>query len=531
MKRELKMINRKFSVTGNECKLIGRSNILDEILTSITKPVPDHIQVVGPRHSGKTVILERLKEIVTSEGSAEYSCVLLWDLGHSTPKNDSEFLNQFATNLSEAIKDKFPDYSDHLKSSEDTFQQDIAEVLEALNEETKVLVIFDGFDKALSSDKLTRNLWDQLRELAQNKSLTLITASRKTLRELIRNPDAQTSDFWNIFLSTPIRVNCFDESEISDILTNHCHVEFDKGALTELFNGTNGTPIVLLEVLNYLLHGHDGNKITNALVQEAVSRSFESNQNFIDDLWHDCSPATQDTIRLLVEESEIQGVCQSDKTSIVEKGFARAHGSKLIKPSRLLQTYLGGLANEKGSIDRLFSSEDAFAQNFNHVLSKRLSQISNIDHDLNRYLQRSMEDLPNHPSVCLSGIRGILDKCFDIIWNAEFGGKVVPDGHFDTWNYHKEHESLQEFKTSFPQGAKRLKLLKTLTTPERSNPLAKVVSKSTYVAINALYPFGDFGQHQEGENISLQMVYSSIFLAVELVASLQNDLAINKNAV
>ncbi len=74
---------------------------------------------------------------------------------------------------------------------------------------------------------------------------------------------------------------------------------------------------------------------------------------------------------------------------------------------------------------------------------QRLLQISNIDHELNRYLQRSLEDLPNYPSICLSGIRGILDKCFDIIWNAEFGGKVVPDGHFDTWNYHKEHESLQ----------------------------------------------------------------------------------------
>ncbi|EPQ8524467.1 ATP-binding protein [Vibrio vulnificus] len=511
--------------------MIGRLNVLDEILTAINKPVPDNIQVVGPRYSGKTVILERLKEVVISEGNTEYSCVLLWDLGHSTPKNDLEFLRQFSVNLSESIKGRYPEYSDYLRESVDTFHQDIAEVLQELNDKTKILVIFDGFDKALSSDKLTRNLWDQLRELAQNRSLTLITASRKTLRELIRNPDAQTSDFWNIFLSTPTRVNCFNENEISDILTNYCHVEFEKGALTELYNATNGAPVVLLEVLNYLLHEHNGEKVTNALVSKAVSGSFESIQNFIDDLWHDCSPATQDTIRLLVEESEIQGACPSDKASIVEKGFARASGSKLIKPSRILQTYLGGLPNEKGTIDRLFGNELAFSQNFNHVLSKRFSQIPNIDHDLNRYLQRSMEDLPNHPSVCLTGIRGILDKCFDIIWNAEFGGKNIPDGHFDTWNYHKEHESLQEFKTSFPQGAKRLKLLKALTTPERSNPLAKIVSKSTYVAIDALYPFGDFGQHQEGENISLQMVYSSIFLAIELVASLENDLANSKAGV
>ncbi|REG85610.1 ATP-binding protein [Marinomonas pollencensis] len=525
------MINRKFPITGNESKLIGRSNILNEIFTAITKPVPDHIQVVGPRYSGKTVVLEKLKEIVISEGGTEYSCVLLWDLGHSTPKNDSEFLSQFASNLSEAIKDKFPDYSEHLKSSKDTFQQDIAEVLEVLNDETKILVIFDGFDKALSSDKLTRNLWDQLRELAQNKSLTLITASRKSLRELIRNPDAQTSDFWNIFLSTPIRIDCFDENEIADILTNYCQVGFEKGALTELYNATNGTPVVLLEVLNYLLYGHDGNNITNALVQEAVSCSFESNQNFIDDLWHDCLPATQDTIRLLVEGSEIHGVSQTDKISIEEKGFARVSGNKLTKPSRLLQIFLGGLANEKGAIDRLFQNEDVFAQNFNNVISKRLAHIPNIDTDLMRYLQTNLEHLPNHPSICLEGMRGLINKCFDIIWNAEFGGKTVPDGHFDIWRYHRESERLQDFKTSFPQGGKRLFLLKVLTTPECSNPLAKVVSQSTYVAINALYPFGDFGQHQEGEKMNLHMVYSSMLLAIELVASLENDLAKSKDGV
>ncbi|MUJ23123.1 ATP-binding protein [Aliivibrio fischeri] len=525
------MINRKFPITGNESKLIGRLNILDEILTAINKPVPDHIQVVGPRYSGKTVILERLKEIVTSEGTTEYSCVLLWDLGHSTPKNDSEFLSQFAANLSDAIKGKYPYYSEYLKESVDTFQQDISEVLKELNDKTKILVIFDGFDKALSSDKLTRNLWDQLRELAQNKSLTLITASRKTLRELIRNPDAQTSDFWNIFLSTPLRVECFDESEISDILTNHCEVEFEKGALTEVCNATNGTPVVLLEVLNYLLHGHNGNKITNALVQEAVVGSFESTQNYLDDLWHDCSPATQDILRLLVEQNELQGICLNDRISIVEKGFAKSSGGKLVRPNRLLQMYLEGLPNEKGAIDRLFYSEEAFSQNFNSVISKRLAQISNIDADLMRYLQTNLEHLPNHPSVCLEGMRGLLNKCFDIIWAAEFNGKVVPDGHFDFWKHHGEHVSLQEFKTSFPQGAKRLKLLRALTTPECSNPLAKVVSKSTYVAINALYPFGDFGQHQEDENMSLQMVYSSMLLAVELVVSLQNDLVVSKGGV
>jgi hypothetical protein len=235
--------------------------------------------------------------------------------------------------------------------------------------------------------------------------------------------------------------------------------------------------------------------------------------------------------RLLTEESNVTGVAQGDAISITEKGFARLVGNKLTKPSRLMCMFIATLENESGSIDRLFKNADAYGKNFNSVIAKRIAQISVIDHTLSRYLQRSLEDLPNHPDVCLSGIRGILEQCFDIIWNAEFGGKNIPDGHFDIWRHHREHDDLQNFKTSFPQGGRRLKLLKVLTTPERSDPLAKVVSKSTYVATNALYSFGDFGQHQEGEHMGLEMVYSAMLLATEVVASLQNDLAISKNGL
>lgn len=520
------MITRRFPILGTgNIELVGRSSLLDEILSAITKTVPDHIQVVGPRFAGKTVLVNRLKDIIIHEDNSVYSSVLLWDLGHGTPREDKEFLSQFAKNLADAICDKFPDYAAHLRDSRGTFQQDIAEVLELLNDETKILVIFDGFDKALSSDKLTRNLWDQLRELAQNKSLTLITASRKTLRELIRNPDAQTSDFWNIFLSTPIRINCFDENEISEILTNHCQVEFDKGALTELFSSTNGNPVLLFEVLNHLLDGQGQGAISHSEVQDAVTKSFESNQNCIADLWNDCMPSTQDAVRLLVEENQVDRVCQNDVISITEKGFARKSNNRLVKPSHLVKMYLSTLENESSAIDRLFKMPDSFTQNFNGVIAKRIEQISDIDPTLSRYLQRSLEDLPNHPDVCLSGIRGIIDQCFDIIWNVEFGGKSIPDGHFDIWRHQGEGRDLQDFKTSFPQGAKRIRLLKVLTGHDQSDPLAKVISRSTCVALNALYPYGDFGQHQEGENMSLQMVYSAMLLAVELVASLQTDIS------
>jgi hypothetical protein len=524
-KRELTVINRKFQILGSEIpKLIGRAKKLDNILTSLNKPVPDHLQVVGARFSGKTVLLNGLKEILDHDKNSPYSAVLLWDLGHITPQTDQEFLKQFTEKLSEVLEDNHPEYAAHLKESEETPYQDIAEILELLNKETKILVIFDGFDKPLSSNQLTRNLWDQLRELAQNSSLRLITNSRKTLRELIRNPEAQTSDFWNIFLSTPVRVDCFGEDEIAEIMTESCGLEYEKGALTEIYNNTNGNPIILLEVLNHLIHHNSRVIITNSIVQESTEKSYESVESFIDALWHDCAPATQELTRLISESGEAQNVNSNDKQSLLEKGFARASGSKLVKPSRLLNRYLINLADEGGSLDRLFSDPQSYEANFNNVIAKRINQLPNIDSELNRYLLRCVEDLPNHPGVCLSGIRGIVDRSFDLIWNAEFGGKTIPEGHFDLWRHNGEPADIQGFKTSFPQGAKRLRLLKLLTGSERSNSLAKVVSRSTYFVISSACPFGDFGQHQEGENIDLSMIYSALLLCVELVASLSRDL-------
>ena len=60
---------------------------------------------------------------------------------------------------------------------------------------------------------LTRNLWDQLRSLAQRTSLRFVTGSRRPLRELCRTEESRTSDFWEIFYDTPVRVTALDDSD------------------------------------------------------------------------------------------------------------------------------------------------------------------------------------------------------------------------------------------------------------------------------------------------------------------------------
>ena len=78
----------RFPILGTSVPpMIGRADTLRKMMGALTKTVPDHLQVVGPRFAGKTVILHELKARLQKAGSP-YSAVVLWDLGHQTPRTD-----------------------------------------------------------------------------------------------------------------------------------------------------------------------------------------------------------------------------------------------------------------------------------------------------------------------------------------------------------------------------------------------------------------------------------------------------------
>jgi hypothetical protein len=176
--------------------MLGREALMKKMLGALIKPVPAHLQVIGPRFAGKTVILHELARRLRAAGSP-YTVVLIWDVGHQTPSDDQSFMQIFARKLSGACEHKHADCALHLKNN-NSAASDIGDVLDTLAAEGgHILTIMDGFDRPMANGQLTQNLWDQLRELGDKPSLTFITASRRTQRELIRNPDHETSPFWN----------------------------------------------------------------------------------------------------------------------------------------------------------------------------------------------------------------------------------------------------------------------------------------------------------------------------------------------
>lgn len=519
------MSENRFPILGTAIPpMIGRAAILKKMMAALTKAMPDHLQVVGPRFAGKTVILHELARRL-QKARLPYSAVVLWDLGHQTPGTDEIFMQGLARELSSALKDSHPDYAEHLRDCQGNPYKDIAEVLDLLSDEgSKVLIIMDGFDKPLANGRLTRNLWDQLLDLGRKPSFRIVTASRKSLYQLLRSPESQTSDFWGIF-DTKVHIGCFDESDISSLLATIPALNFATGAKTELWNASNGFPIITLGILNAVCEMSTDGTISSEAMRTACDSAFPTLHDKLDALWNDCPPSCQDLLRRVMEEGMLarNGIAILDADTLVERGFVHSAANKMQRPNKLLARYLEEHSNEGNSLVRLFAAPENYLLNLRYVIERRISQISGIDKELHRYLTLGVRELPEFPKVFFSNIRGILDRALEMIWDAEFDQKKIPSQWFSTWKHNGEHKG-EEWLTHFPKGGHRLRLLDLMTGTQRSDPCAAYVTKSTYTLANAVQGFGDFGQHQEGVPIDACAAYSALHLCVELASSLAREL-------
>jgi hypothetical protein len=220
----------------------------------------------------------------------------------------------------------------------------------------------------------------------------------------------------------------------------------------------------------------------------------------------------------------------ADIEALLERGFVQLSNHKLQRPNRLLARLLSELPNDATAMSRLFGSEDAYQTNMRGALERRIAQIARLDLTLSRYMTRGLEDLPSHPSVLLSNMRGFVDRVFELIWQAEIPDKRIPSEWMDIWKRNEEFRSndrtLSNWETTFPTGGQRLRLLNLMTGSGKTPRLSRFLSRGTCVLVCALYQFGDFGQHQDGARIDIGAAYAALHLCIELAASLNLDLQV-----
>jgi hypothetical protein len=501
--------------------MIGRKGLMARLMRDLTKPNPDHLQVVGPRFGGKTVLLHELAHRMATDDSP-FSAVFFWDLGHLTPDSNEAFLHGFRDHLADALAEHHPKYAGYLRNATDSPYSDIAEVLDSLKQDKqRVLAILDGFDKPLANGRLTRNLWDQLRELASRPSLRLVTASRRRLYELIRSPDSQTSDFWNIFNPSAAFVGCFAAEDLDEALERLNGHTLTAGARTELWNWTNGYPPLLLSILNGLTRHGSGKQIDAAMLNAVAEQIAVDVEGLLGQMWSDCSESAKDLWREIRETERVEGAGEA-ASQLAERGFASRDGPLLGKASRFLDRYLQRSPDDSSSVQRLFGTAERFHENARALLERRIKHIEGIDPRLKRYIERAIEDIPDQPDDCLRNVRGVVDRTLELIWDIEFPERRIPASCFAAWV--SAGERLGQWKGDFPTGrGHQIRVLQLLTGTEKSPSSARRITRNTYVLANAAQGFADYGQHLDGVPVTPGTAIAAINVCIELAASVTRE--------
>ena len=529
------MANPKFPILGSEIpSMLGRTKIMQRLWGALTKKTPSHLSLVGPRFAGKSVLLKALEQKMRSEESP-YCAVILWDLGHQTPRSDEEFMKLLCNCLGDGLKGVGNEYGNHLLGVTEGEYGEICEVIDVLysNAQT-VLMLWDGFDKPLSGGKLTRNLWDNLLDLCRKPGFRLVTSSRKELHQLIRDEKSVTSDFWGVFEGI-VRVGSFDEQDVNEIIAGLTTISFQPGAKTELMNWSAGFPPLLLEILNQVFESQSSGTIGNNLINQAATEACEKNAAMLSSLWDDCPASAKDVYIHLSERGDlpIVDVGKDEQACLVEKGFARQSGNKLTSSCRMLQQHVKGASPDAGSMARLFGTWEDYKSNIRSLLERRLAQISCFDDRLHRLVARAIEDIPEFPDDCLNNLTGIKDCALKLIWQREFGSAMcVPQDVIAYWtviprvnhNLVKQmmHDNCWDVPTD-PLG--QIRLLGLLTGCHRNfDARAKATSKDAFVLIDAIHNFRNRAQHPDGQSIHVGVAVAAIMSCLELLSCLDREL-------
>jgi hypothetical protein len=532
----------RFPLFEAKAPKVGQELMFQRMLGELTKPSPAHISLVGPRYSGKTVLLRALESSVRSPGD-HYQAVIYWDLGHGTPRTDDVFLTSLRKHIAEAIRPKNQGEAEYLDEP-DAGYDELHEVLSQLSQnEARVLMIWDGFDRPLNEGSLTRNLWDNLLELCRMSSFRAVTGSRRRLRELIRDKDSVTSDFWGVFDSMSLAVMGADDVEaFASCVPDH---HFEPGALKEILNWSGGIPLLVAWLMNRVAEHPPSESISSELITRLARERDDKCQDALGQIWSDCDAPQKDLFRLLVESGpqKTSSLPKAQRFTLSELGLGVDQGGSFRANCRMLIDYIEEEGPEFGALARLFGSWEDYSKNIRGILERRLSHIERFDGTLFHMVERAIEDIPQHPGVSLASLSQIEDRALELIWEWECDADgFLPNRVIADWSEiairlgtKRRNQTLAEMMDADVAGHsdayripteryKQLALLQLLTGSHQdyNKSLARHVTKDAYALLNALHSFRNRSEHKGGQDVPIGTAISALMVCIEMLACMQD---------
>ena len=551
--------------------MLGRGALVRQIERHLLKPSPDHVSVVGPRHYGKSVLLRHLAgayllgptgyRVLPPDKPAELAGANRWgpsdflatvyiDLRHDTPGSDGAFRRRFAEEIKATFQPDLWGSSDQPALWESFEMFELSEYLDIENETShesldlvfteledrgaRMLVVLDGLDYALTGTGLTRNLWDQLRSLAQKTSLRFVTGSRRPLRKLCKTEESRTSDFWEIFYDTPIRVAALDDSDwdafLQPLLDAGC--AFDESARKEIANWTGGVPLLVCALLQKLWEQYRGTpRLSKLEIDRAAGAVLGERRELLAELWDDCDVELRaDLGALAAADIPVVDLSDGRRRALESRGFGRISKNRLRSSCRMMQHYAEERAPALADLTRLFGTAPDFEAHIRSLLELRLAQVAGqgVDRDLRESVSNAVRDIEPDPKHALIWIRSIADRALALIWDAELPrDRALPPKWIDEWR-HAGVKSLPEDGGKLPYGSGlQCGVLRLITGTDRVRRQSRYVTKTTSLLVDHLQSVGSFGQHRENfpeTDVSVGFAAVGILAAISLVDNLTADL-------
>ncbi len=268
------------SMIMNEEEFIGRTRELADITERLQGA--QSVSILGEKKIGKSSLLYHLylsgNERMGDRQNCRYQ-FLYMDMHNPALNTPELFTEKIVTELSSEYDPQ------ELKESP---LITLSEALENNSEKGKLpVLLIDDFEEIVKRSKLFNDDFiDSLRFYANSGLISVITASRKTLREIM-DKSKLTSPFWNIFTTIKLKEFAFDDklNETEDFLEHYWkNLNITKKEKCFLLDRSADHPLKL-QIISYWLIQKREMKIDNSdlckKIEKEIASLFNTDSNNI----------------------------------------------------------------------------------------------------------------------------------------------------------------------------------------------------------------------------------------------------------
>lgn len=510
-----------------DAPLLGHGQALKLVLQRLDKL---HVCVIAPRLFGKTRLLRQVAREAPANG---FSQCLVWDLKRRPPGTDDEFHASLCREMERQLKVPGEDLVEYFKGLGTQFEsiKGVFQELEKAGE--KVLVVLDGVEGVLQAGSVTRNVWDNLRDLADLSTARFVTGSRLPLRQLCPS-DSKTSPFWNIFHEKPVRFGAFREDDWPVVLEPFAarQVILDASACKELVNWTGGIPVLVMAVCGHLFEScRDGEPLAKVEVDNAAERVIGEYRDHIEMLWHDLPTETRLDLVDLASRHETSRADLSPERieTLMHRGLAvEAGGNRLRGNCRILERYAAQHGQSLPEVKKLFTAPEDYHRNLAEVFQLRLAAVRDFDANAEQHVRELLKAMAK-PETAKVLIRNVADACLELLVEFEFPDGTIDPQWISAWkstgkvgNSEGDRQILAGRVPTYR--GPRMKLLSLLHDEEAAGSAKS--RRSTFILLQFVYNAANFGQHAKeiGEAVPRSFITAVAIGAVELLQQVQEDL-------